>query len=360
MSKPITYPTLAQRTPYCAVSDVQNLIGLVSPFASFTTAQIDSAIAAAQKYIDGETKSFFSPRRVIQRYDGNGQSTMNTGYSNLIVVNQLTIFYSYPAAFARVAQDHDLIFDGPQRKSGELNFPVYSITPAVIPLAYTFPQSLKNISLDAWFGPTEFESGEELATTDHQTYTFANPTVVMQSTQPAYTYVAQNPPTYYPIIYKNGVQLTNTTYEIVQTEVLQNGTPVNEWQITEDNIYYTVNYGPNGGVSITFNTPNASTDVITADYVYTATPADINEACAKKAAITLLQAAGTSGNLGTSFEGIALVQIDGSRMQYQDGLPWGGVIKQWQADIAAVIGHNKTVQMAWGMGSPRNWRQTIW
>lgn len=341
----IQFPVLPQNTNYCAVSDVLNLIGGVAPIVNgtCTQAQITQAITQATRWMEYRTNKFFSPRRLIKQYDGNGHTRMVLPDGPLISVNVLKVFFTYPLAVSRIAHDWDLLID---RAGSVISFPTFIDSPFYQPFAFTFFRSSRNVTIDAWYGFTQEVWSDVLTTEDNnQTYSFAYPTVVKQS-EPS-TGDATKPPRFFPVIYKNGERLENTTYTLVNT----GGPTVNNiWEVDQDNIYFTFNQGASGYASITFNTPNEPGDVITADYAYWFIPEDILEATAKKAATLLLASFATSSYQDQQFQGATSIQMDGSRIQYQQGGQWGEQITDWKADIEQVIAAHKKIVMPFGIG----------
>ena len=348
MSTLIQYPVLPQQANYCTVADVKNLIGNVAPIANgdIPDSQITTAITNATRDIESRTNRFFSPRRIIKQVDGNGHTRMVLPDSPIININKLSVYFTYPLALSRTANDWDLLID---RASGIISFPSFNASPFYQPFAFTFFKSSRNVTIDAWYGYTRSIFSDTLKSTDNTTYNFSFPTVVKQAQKT--TGDSSVPPAFFPIIYKNGVAVANTIYTLVNG----NGPTVNnQWQIASDNLVFTLNSTGNGYSSITFNTPNGSTDVITADYAYWLIPEDIAEATAKRAAITLLASFATASFADLQFQGASEIQMDGSRIRYQNGGQFGEAIADWKIDIQTTVSNHKKVVFPVGIGYTDN------
>lgn len=196
-------------------------------------------------------------------------------------------------------------------------------------------------NVDYAVGWSKSIQGETLTNSgDNRTYSFANPTVIRQATGVVPTQNQQ--PQYAPAIYVNGVQQINTTFT-------QTDTGIEVWSIAQDNLAYTLNAAPNGGIqSITFNTSLSSSDVVTADYSYAATPADLRDACAKAAAIDILTstAAAPYGDITTG--GQMIVQMNGFKTQSAPSGQFGPQIATWQSHVDAVVKRYKAAYLPIG------------
>ena len=330
--------SVTQYQPYCQTSDVMNLIGDVINNSDFNASAISTFINEAVQYIDKETSAFFSPRRMIQRYDGNGKSRMVLAHSPLMSVNKLSVFFTYPLTLSRIANEWDLLVDN---EGGTVSFPTYTASPVFAPYAFVFYPASQNVEVDAWFGYTKQIFAEQLKTTDNKTYTLANPSAIKRAETISYPYEFDTPPAFYPVVYKNGQAITNTTYKLV-TSV--DASPNTEWEVDQDNLVYTVNQGANGITGFTFNTPCSAGDVITCDYVYWFIPPDIQIATAKRAAINILGAIASSSFGSNSFDGFDRVQVDGSMVQANNG-QWGALVQRWHADISDTVSRYRKLNL---------------
>jgi len=343
MPTPITMTQVAQYQPYCTQSDVTNLIGNVINNSTFNTAAISTYISEAVRYIDRETNGFFSPRRMRTRQDGNARSRIVNTHPHIMAINELDVFFTYPLTLSRVAYEWDLLID---REAGVISFPTYTASPVFAPFAFTFYPASLNVEIDAWYGYNKQIYGEQLTTSDHLIYTFANPTVIKQATQVAYPYQYGQAPQLVPIIYKNGTALTNTTYVLAASPL---DSASNIWQIQSDNLIYTLNAGSNGITSVTFNSANSSNDVITADYVYWYIPVDIQMAAAKRAASTVLSAIASAPFDDNSYNGFDMVMMDSFKLQSSNG-QFGALISRWQSEIDEVVKRNHQISLDFAGG----------
>jgi hypothetical protein len=344
MTQSITFPSLPQYQNYCTVADVKNLIGNVYPISNgdVADAQIQSVIANATDFIDAQTHNFFSPRRLRFKMDGNGKSRMVLPHSHVLWVNELDVYFTYPVSLSRIAHDWDINVDRP---AGILSFPPYTNAPFFAPFAYTFFKSSRNVQVDAWFGWSRSIFGEVPTSADRQNYVFANPTAITNTKEAIY--FPTTPPEFGPTVYLNGQKLVNTTYTLV-TSI--DSSANNQWEIQTDNIYYTLQVGPNGFTGIKFNSPNANTDVVTVDYDFWYIPSDIKDICAKKVAVTLLTSFATSTFQDQQFQGAVEIQSDGpSRIKYEGG-QWGPQINWWDSEIEKVIRKHTRIPMPYGVG----------
>jgi hypothetical protein len=344
MSSPIQFITLPQNQPYCTVDDIKALIGNVAPIANgdVDDTALQKAAQAATTYIEQACHRKFSPFRSVKQLDGNGHTRMVLPDSPIINVNQLNVYFTYPLALSRVANDWDLLIDRP---AGILSFPTFNEQPFYAPFAYTFYKASRNVTIDAWYGYTRQMYSDVLTTTDHTTYAMTYPTGVKQSL----TVIgdAGTPPSFTPTVYVNGVAQVNTTYALVNT----NGPNVsNQWQIAADNLVYHLNTSANGITGITFNTPLQSTDVVTMDYAYWYIPEDIIDITAKRAAVTLLASFASATFADQQFQGASEIQADSSRIRYQNGGQWGEQIANWNAEVHAGIAQRKKVMLPFGIG----------
>lgn len=345
MGTPITYPTFIQNDNYCSVADVRALIGNVEPIlnGTLTDEAITANISAATAYMEARCNKFFSPRRIVRQIDGPGGSRLVLPDSPIININLLSVYWQYPLALVRQAYDWDLLQD---RKSGIVAFPTFIDVPFFSPYGFTFHRGSFNVTLDYWAGYTQSVYSDALVDSgDHQTYAFRHPCVVKQAQ------VSNGnpgiPPVFTPTIYKNSVPITaNTSYVRVDTT---GPTITQQWQVDADNQVFTFNQSASGGYdSITFNSPNQSIDVITADYTYALPqgPDDVSEATAKRAAITILASIGTALLPDLQYQGATEIQADGSRIRWQAGGPFGEIIADWKSDVEQVISTRKKAIMA--------------
>jgi hypothetical protein len=348
MATPIQFPTLAQFTPYAQVSDIMNLIGNVGPIAdgTITTTQITTALAQASRYLDQKTNRFFSPRRLVKQYDGNGKTRFQLPDRPLMYVNSLNIYFSYPFSLTRTANDWDLLLDRPR---GNISFPTYTQTPFFQPFGFVFFRGSKNIQLDAWYGYTETVYGDILSTSDNQNFTLTFPTAVPLSKMTPTVDLTNSPPTFTPTIYVNGNAVANEVLSLVTTDVVLTQT---EWEVGQNDLVYSALTNNQGITGITFNTPLQPTDVVTADYDYWYIPEDITDACAKKAAITLLASIATYGGYSdVQFQGAVEVSSEGGRIRFNDTLgKFGHQITIWQSEILDVIQSRKAILAQFGQG----------
>ena len=325
MPTPIRYPNIQSNQPYCTSTDVSNLIGNTSFYQNLSSSQIAAAIAVGQAKLNTQTQRQFSPYRIKQKYDGNGQSSMVLRDSPLIVINELDVWSTYGLNLNRIANDWDLIID---RTTGIISFPPSSNQPIFSPFGFQFYLGNKNINVDATFGYTQEVYGEIPTTTENIHYALANPTAVMNAS--GFVYDSTVAPTFFPTVYKDNNIIVNTTF------VQVNGV----WNVQTDNIVYTTNQGSTGITGITFN--QAVTGVISVDYSYYYIPSDIIDATAKLAAIVLLTAAGTSLQDEDGLSAADSLQAETSKITWTLG-PWGKVIEKWNQEINETIKMNKVL-----------------
>jgi hypothetical protein len=341
---PITFTNITPNLPYCQLSDIMSLIGGVEPIADGTisTQQIQAAINAATSFVDNSTNRFFSPRRIISYLDGNGQGRLQLPVRPILTLNSVSIYVAYPLAISLFASDWNMRID---RATGTLSFPLGSWMPTLAPFASFFLEGSENVIVDATYGYSNVVYGEVLSSTDNTNFSFANPTAVEYST--ISTATDEVPPSIYPIVYLNGVPLVNTIYQLQTNAAVYTQ---NIWGIATDNIHYTFKISSKGITGIIFNTPLAVGTVVTVDYPYWLIPADIIECTAKRTAITLLASIGTALLPDLQFQGATSVQMDGARIQWQAGGPWGEIIADWKTDIAATIANYKKLMLPYGLG----------
>ena len=338
---PISFPILPQYSSYCTIADIRRLIGNVAPVTNgdIPDADIQTHIDNATAWIEDQTQKFFSPRRLVEQYDGSGTSRMVLPNGPIMYLNEVDVYFTYPLALVRIAHDWDLMVD---RNGYTISFPPYSSAPFFAPFAYQFFKQSRNVTIDAWYGYTRRKL-ETLKTSDNTNYSFANPGVPLSLTT---VYNPTNPPVIGPLVYVNGVLQVNRTYTLVNSATSASAN--NQWQIASDNLIYTTNTGANGITSITFNTPVTGATV-TADYHYWLIPADVADACAKKVAVTMLTGFATASFPDQQFQGVEQIMVDGTRIQSIQG-QWGSQIAQWDREINAVIRKRKSVQIPLGIG----------
>jgi hypothetical protein len=253
-------------------------------------------------------------------------------HAPVLGINSVAIYYNYPLSLTRSAHEYDFNIE---RKKGVIAFPPFAYSSATMPYAFLFWKSSLNVQLDYVVGWTKSVQAEVMTTSDHLTYTFAN-TAVRQSTGIVPT--MNTAPSFTPTIYIDGVAQVNTTY--VQTSQVSS-----DWQIEADSLVYTVNYSPGGGIaSITF--PSSQTGhAITADYSYSYTPADLRDACAKLAAITVLNSVALAPYGDVTTGGHTSVQVNGFKTQANDRGQFGPQIQSWEAEVAATVANYKPINL---------------
>jgi hypothetical protein len=323
----LTYP---DSVPYAKPTDVSNLLGAITYGAipSQDNNYLTSVIAQATQYFETQTDRRYCPVRYIERIDGTGMPSIIVQNSPILVLNVVQNYIN--AQLLTVIQgDYSLTTERP---TGIIRIPLSYTTSASVQYTQAFFKGNRNVLVDYWAGFGRQVFGETLTTTDNVTYSFANPTLA-QTLYEQFGPIISTPPIYRPIVYVNGVQLTNTLY---QYESLASGS---QYVVAQDKIYYTVNWSAG---TITFNSPQAPGTVVTSDYEYYYVPGDVSRAVAKIAAIQILEleGIGLGGSLG---QGTSDYQMDGFKATYgkQSAFPWEGIILTWQAEIAATVNKYK-------------------
>jgi hypothetical protein len=323
VSTPIQYPAFPANVPLCSTTDVSAVLFSLTPTVDATL--MSNAIAAAKTSLEQRTNRILTPKRIQRRLDGNGKDRMVLPEFPILVLNEVQVYYTYPLGLTRKAHEWDFIIS---RNTGVISFPPYAYSVATQPFAFTFYPSSKNVLVDYTVGFTEQLFGDLLSSEDHTTFAFSYPAVKQAINVVPDTSTA---PQFTPTIYVNGVAQTNTTY--VNTDTANGG-----WQVETDNLVYRLNQNAAGGYSgVTFNTPLQPSDVVTADYSYWFIPADLKDAAAKQAAITVLSAIAVAPYGDASTGGMTSVQMDGFRTQANDKGQWGPQIQQWSDEIDAVV-----------------------
>jgi len=318
----LTYP---DSIPYCQPTDVQNVLGSISYGASASqdTTYLSNLIAQATQDFEAQTERRFCPVHYNEFYDGTGMPRIITQHAPILGINYVN---NYINAQLLTVTQHDYQLQT-ERRSGIISIPLTYTTSASVQYTQAFFRGNRNVQVDYWAGFGRQVIGEVLTTTDNLTYSFANPTLaqtVVEQLGPLYV----TPPVYRPIVYVNGVQLVNTTYQFVNSA---SGT---SWQVVQDSIYYTVNWSAG---TITFHSSQAG-QTITSDYEYYYIPYDVARAVTKLAAIQVLELEGV-GQGGSLGQGTSALEIDGYKATYgkQSAFPWEGTITAWQSEIAATV-----------------------
>ncbi len=343
MSLPIKFNNITQAQPYASFQDVYNLIGPVLDAASLDQSIVQSAINSAQRYIEKNCNTVFTPRRIRFNQDGNGGFVLQLLKTPVINVNSIEI-YSYNLLGLRsIIWDYQLVVNP---DTGVVSYPLLNGNILLAPIL-SFLKGNQNIRVDLHTGYMETVYDEILETTDFKTYTFANQMVVEYTELQGPNEV--QPPLISPCIYINGVYQQNRVYQwspVTNISILgAQPEPFNTltWQIAEDNLVYTLNKTSSGITGITFNTPQSG-NIITAQYRNALIPEDITEATTKKAAITVLTGLAThTAYSDIQFMGVDEVQSNNARLMMQTGR-WGFQISQWLSDIKEVIIANKQTQ----------------
>lgn len=317
----------------CTSADVNALLSalLGDPNFSIDDTLLANSISIAQETLQSRCSRPLTPTRIKLPVDGNGKTRYVMPYFPILGIHSVDIYYNYPLSLTRSAKESDFIIN---RDIGTIAFPPYAYTMSLAPYAFNFWKSSMNVQLDYVVGWTRNTYGETLTTADHLTYTFSNPTVVKQTIGTVPTQLVA--PTYGPVISIDGVPQTNTVY------TLNNAVNTGIWEIQSDNLIYTLNQANTGGyASITFPTSQVG-HVITADYAYAYTPANLKDACMKLAAITILNATALAPYSSVTTGGMTSVQVNGYRTQANDRGQFGPQIATFETEIEATVQHYKS------------------
>ena len=332
----IPFVNITGAVPYCTVQDVKNLIGGVLPITqgTFTDSLIQTNITHAQRYIENACSRKFSPSRQVIRIDGNGRTRMVLSNRPFININSVKLFFFNSLNVLRTAYDYELNKDF---SSGVLGFPAYFNSPTVEPFAFSFVPGSKNIEIDLHVGYSRDLYAQPMKSTDRRTYTFASTYVANRSLNQ--TTDGSTPPIITPIVYLNGVALTNTNYAFTNV-----GQANASWSIATDSLRYVVNKDALGIHSITFPAPLQVTDVVTADVTEVYVPEDVAEATAKRAAIECLSAMAVSWS-GDTFDGLDQFQSETTRFQFHESGRFGHQITLWGQDVDDIIKRNTKIAL---------------
>lgn len=294
---PVTTPP--QPLQYAYANDVKDmLIGLTLPTA-FTDRIIDKMCLSASREIDRQIGRRFSQESVIELYDGNGTSELTVNHYPIIRINYVQITDGSGLQLLRTYNPSDLELS--DFEAGVLTLKPVSLdnldggwqTAASLLYGHVFGQGKSNVKVSYVHGYLEYVEGETLQYLSSATN---GSTGVVSRT---YQAISHNWSSSNISVYQNGTLLTSGVSVNIKTGV-----------VTID-----------GG---------ADDDTITANYYYTV-PFDIATACAKLAAIQLMQQYGANVTGGaTGFKNMNYQETYGAQ-------PFSSIVGQLKKDVDKVI-----------------------
>lgn len=291
--------TPPQPLQYAYANDVKDaLIGLTLP-STFTDRVLNKMCLSASREIDSKIGRRFSQESLVELYDGNGTSELAINHYPIIRINYVKITDGSGLELIRTYTPSDLELS--DFEAGVLTLKPVAIdnldggwqTAASLLYGHIFAQGKSNVEVSYVHGYLEYAEGETL---QYLSSTTNGSTGVVSRT---YQAINHNWSSNNISVYKNGSLLTSGVSVDVKTGIV------------------TVDDG-------------ADDDVITSNYYYTV-PYDIATACAKMAAVSIIQQYGASVTGGaTGFKNMNYQETYGAQ-------PFSSITTRLQKDADDVI-----------------------